>query len=147
VRGTVALCRSIGRERKKQVIGKAATYDKTPQVWSRTNWLEALKNGSRWRVVVAGEWQALENVRRWRIVGAGEWQSLENGSRWRMVVAGDWESLENGSRWRLGVARNRAPIACRRALAGIQPSTVTTSLLDFDSNNDSSGAPMCSSSS
>jgi len=72
VRGTVALCRSIGRERKKQVIRKAATYDKMPQAWSRTNWLEALKNGSRWRVVVAREWQALENGRHWRMLGAGE---------------------------------------------------------------------------
>jgi hypothetical protein len=93
VRGTVALCRSICRERKKQVIGKAATYDKTPQVRSGTNWLEALKNGSRWRMVGAGEWQALENVRLengWRTVGAGEWQSLETGRRWRMVGAGEW---------------------------------------------------------
>jgi hypothetical protein len=60
VKGTVALCRSIGRERKKQVIGK------TPQVRSRTNWLEALKNGSRWRIV------ALKDGRRWRMAGAGE---------------------------------------------------------------------------
>jgi len=73
VRGTVALCRSICRERKKQVLGKAATYDKTPQVQSGTNWLEALETGRRWRMAGAGEWLALENGRRWRLAGAGEW--------------------------------------------------------------------------
>jgi hypothetical protein len=33
----------------------------------------------------AGRW--LENGSRWRMVGAGEWWSLENGRRWRNVVA------------------------------------------------------------
>ena len=33
---------------------------------------KGLENGSRWRVVVAGEWNSLENGRRWRMAGAGE---------------------------------------------------------------------------
>src|SRR4051812_35680452 len=90
---------------------------------------------------------------------AGEWQSLENGSRWRLGVAGEWQSLKIGSRWsrwRLGALvgalgkagyRDRARIGLPKGLGGNSTYTVTTSLLDFDSNNDSSGAPMCSSSS
>jgi hypothetical protein len=64
---------------------------------------QALENGRRWSMVVAGE------CMRWRMgsaggMVAGEWEALENGSRWRMEVAGEWESLENGSRWRMEVA-------------------------------------------
>jgi hypothetical protein len=53
-------------------------------------------------MVVAREWYPLENGSRWRMVVAGEvaeeWYALENGSCWRMGGgAGEWEwkSLEN----------------------------------------------------
>jgi hypothetical protein len=39
---------------------------------------KSLKNGMRWRMGSAGEWEALENG--------------ENGSRWRMEVAGPFAS-------------------------------------------------------
>jgi hypothetical protein len=74
-----------------------------------------------------------------------------------MEVAEEWESLKIGSRWRMAGAKKCIGGALEiqgprsnsfpRALAGIQPYTVTTSLLDFDSNNDFSGALMCFSSS
>jgi len=52
----------------------------------------SLEDGSRWRMVSAGEWQALE------MAVAGERESLENGSRWRMVGAGEMLSLEKSGR-------------------------------------------------
>jgi hypothetical protein len=63
-----------------------------------------LENGSRWRMVVAGEWQALESGSHWRMIVAGEWQALESGSHWRLVVAGEWQALKSGSRWRIAGA-------------------------------------------
>jgi hypothetical protein len=61
----------------------------------------ALENGSRWRMVVAGE-----------VAGecAGEWC----GSRWRMICAGEREeALETGSRWRMGGAGDYYSLALR----------------------------------
>jgi hypothetical protein len=41
------------------------------EYWALENG-EALENGSRWRILGAGEWEALENGSRWRVLGAGE---------------------------------------------------------------------------
>jgi hypothetical protein len=64
------------KERKTKVMTVTrmlVVYSSTKGAHSGAREEKGLENGSRWRIVVAGEWQALEIGSRWRLVVAGEW--------------------------------------------------------------------------